>query len=359
MKACARAMWQPYRVDSMSASCPSCGYTVVSPDSQRCPQCNAELSSKRAAAPAPMSQTVDLRETRLETLDDIRQWAAADEPTSAKDPASQTPVESDDKSDPKAVDKRAHKTVAKKVNPSGTKKATSADTTRAFRPTARPPILLLCIVDEGKDGGEWRRVRTDHVAIGRHEGDIQVPHDGGISTRHAELRRIAHNGRFRWLLRDLQSTNGTYVRAAAAPLENQQELVIGTTRLRFELGQPVGLEAQPVDLRTTLPWQTSAPQQPQQPVASLVELTKSGEGQRFALTRDEIWVGSDHDCGVVLSGDACISPRHARIIRNRHGRWQIENHHSLNGTWLRITEIPIDSTGEFLAGEQRFLVRVC
>src|SRR5439155_19569987 len=58
-----------------------------------------------------------------------------------------------------------------------------------YRPTQRPPMALLCILDDGSDEGEIVRLRADKYTLGRIEGDITIPHDALISARHAELFR--------------------------------------------------------------------------------------------------------------------------------------------------------------------------
>src|SRR5688572_15447617 len=105
--------------------------------------------------------------------------------------------------------------------------AVAADDTTPFRPTARPPMATLCIVDDGREDGDVLRLRGDRLVIGRSEGDLLIPHDTMMSARHAELARHFSKGRYRWYLIDLQSTNGTYVRAGSAPLDDGKEFLIG------------------------------------------------------------------------------------------------------------------------------------
>ena len=95
--------------------------------------------------------------------------------------------------------------------------------TMTFRPTRRPPMATLCILDDGRDDGEWVRIRGDKVVIGRTEGDVCIPHDTMISSRHAEIIRQAVQGSYRWYLKDLKSTNGTYVRVAGAMLRTAKK----------------------------------------------------------------------------------------------------------------------------------------
>ena len=53
-----------------------------------------------------------------------------------------------------------------------------------------------------------------------------------------------------------------------------------------------------------------------------------------------------------------MSPRHARFYRDTKGRWHVENGPALNGTWLRIDRMALDSACQFQLGEQRFLFKV-
>ena len=114
--------------------------------------------------------------------------------------------------------------------------ATTAEQTVPFRPAERPPMAILTVLDDGETSGEKVRVRSSTFVIGRVEGNLIIPHDNGMSARHAELSRRLEGGSYRWFLRDLGSTNGTFVRAANVLLQADQELLIGGSRLRVEVG---------------------------------------------------------------------------------------------------------------------------
>src|SRR6202040_1954451 len=76
-----------------------------------------------------------------------------------------------------------------------------------FRPVRRPPMAMLCLLDDGRGEGEWIRLRKDVTVIGRSEGDVVIPHDASMSGRHVAIARHADKGRFRWHVSDLESTN--------------------------------------------------------------------------------------------------------------------------------------------------------
>lgn len=210
-----------------------------------------------------------------------------------------------------------------------------SDGTQPFRPIHRPPMALVRVLDDGRETGEMFRVRSDSAIIGRVKGDIVIPHDGGMSTQHAELVRRFHNGNYQWFIKDLNSTNGTFARANKAELRPNLELLMGSRRYRFEVQQ-----------------------NPQAP-AAIVELTSQGRGRVMPLKAREQYFGSDpQQAHLGTPDDPFLNKRHARIICDQQGRWFIENCESLNGTWVRIEEIPIRTTAEFQCGEQRFLVKV-
>src|SRR5262249_61662481 len=102
--------------------------------------------------------------------------------------------------------------------------------TLPYRPVRRPPMALLCIMDDGRDDGEWIRIRTPNFVIGRTEGDLVIPHDSMMSSRHTAISRVQEKDRYRWYLNDLQSTNGTYLKIASTILKHGQELLIGSRR---------------------------------------------------------------------------------------------------------------------------------
>jgi len=230
---------------------------------------------------------------------------------------------------------------------------------QAERPILRPPTALLCVLDDGRSDGEWVRLRADVSVIGRTEGHIRLPHDGLVSARHAEVVRQRGPNGYRWTLGDLQSTNGTFVRVGSTLLRNENEVIIGSGRYRFESGMPTapGVDAPGATPQTTQPWSGAVPVRSLVP--SLVELSPAGPVNRIALTLPEYWIGRDgKTCAIARPDDVLVNARHARLYRDPKG-WHIENNKSLNGLWLRVMEpMPLASACQFRVGEQRFIFRV-
>lgn len=228
-------------------------------------------------------------------------------------------------------------------------------------PTQRPPMALLCIFDDDNEDGEWVRIRSDRVVIGRTSGDIRIPQDGQISTEHAEIVREWTKDGFRFVLRDLDSRNGTYARASKSPLKHEDELIIGQGRYRFESTPPPA--AMPTE-----PFLNHGGTQMPMPVpggvrgvvaAALVEVTSAGPVARHPLTQAEYYLGRDASrCGIVRPDDPFVDAVHARLWRE-NGQWHIRNEKSVNGIWFRIRGgIALAQPCLFRLGEQRFQFRV-
>jgi pSer/pThr/pTyr-binding forkhead associated (FHA) protein len=233
--------------------------------------------------------------------------------------------------------------------------------TAAFRPTLRPSMALLHVLDDGEDTGEILRIRPNSFVIGRVEGDLTIPHDGGISGRHVEISRRYENGEHCWYLKDLQSTNGTFVRASTVVLSHEQELLIGGRRFRFEMPVVPG-QAPPAPewaSNATRKWESlSGSQAALQLQPAIVEVSPGGSGQRFPLRDQENWLGSDRTgCSIVVD-DPMVDRRHARVYRDEKNRWIIANARSRNGIWARVQEVNLGRGGFFQCGEQRFFFKV-
>jgi hypothetical protein len=218
------------------------------------------------------------------------------------------------------------------------------------------PTPILTVYDDGSEDGESIRIRKEQFVIGRAEGDLVIPHDSQMSSRHAELRQTVVRDKLRWTLVDLKSTNGTYVRIGHAVLEHGQEFILGRSRFRFENPPAERSQPKPAGRQSTRPWQNPATNHA---APAVVELTADGSGPRVLLARPEIWLGKDAGyCQLAISADPFVSARHARIRRDEEGRWILENNKSVNGVWLRIEQIAFKGTCRFLLGEQQFMVRV-
>jgi pSer/pThr/pTyr-binding forkhead associated (FHA) protein len=168
-------------------------------------------------------------------------------------------------------------------------------------------------------------MRKDRLHIGRVEGDIVVPHDFSMSSTHAVIERLDERG---WLLRDLDSATGTFVRVTSARLVTGTVIQVGRTRLRFE------------EIGPTAGW--------------LVERAAAGPGRRYECRAPITTIGRPEIRPDVALSDPFMSPIHATIRRTPIG-WRIANS-GWNGLWVRISQtVRMPAACQFLCGEQRFV----
>lgn len=207
------------------------------------------------------------------------------------------------------------------------------DETPLFRPLLRSPMALVHVIDDGRDGGETVRVRGDRCVIGRHEGDIVVPHDILMAARHAAIERMPDG---HWQLVDLGGGGGTFVRVTRARLRDGSELLVGATRLQFRV---IDLTEAWLIQRTPREVAAGAP---------------PGAGRRHECHAPVTTVGrAGHGCTVELD-DPFVSPAHAELICRPRG-WQVRNA-GLNGLWVRIDgPVRLGEPSQFQCGEQRFV----
>ncbi len=90
---------------------------------------------------------------------------------------------------------------------------------------------LVQMLEGGIRGCAYPLKAGDNV-LGRELGDITFPTDGFVSGRHAQV----HVRNDRLLLKDLGSSNGTFIKLNAPTfVENQDQFLIGRELLRVEL----------------------------------------------------------------------------------------------------------------------------
>ncbi len=239
--------------------------------------------------------------------------------------------------------------------------AAAARSAVPYRPTVRPPVAVLTVFDDGKTDGESIRIRDHRFIIGRTEGDLCIPLDGRISAKHVEITHQVVGGLHRWVVTDLQSTHGMFVRVSRTVLADKAEFLVGNGRYRFDApqvdaGQTVDHVPNEGGFSETHGLDDGA--SPLRP-AAVTELIGKDIGNRMLLIKAEYWIGSDPSCPICRPDDPFCEPRHIRLYRGgKHGGWHAEHQKSLNGLWLRMPQIAVESTARFQIGEQQFQLRV-
>jgi hypothetical protein len=229
-----------------------------------------------------------------------------------------------------------------------------------FQPTVRPPICLLMVFDDGKTDGELIRIRGNRFVIGRTEGDFLIPHDEQISSKHLEIGRQLVAGRHRWVVSDLHSTNGLFLRVSRTVLNDRAEFLVGKGRYRFEFAAVSSSET--VDHAEWTPAPTGTQGfgavAPASALPALVEIVAGGIVSRTLLTKSECWIGSHSDCTICRLEDPFTEPTHIRLYRDSRGIWNAQNNRTLNGLWLKVPQIIVEESCLCQIGEQRLRFKV-
>ncbi|MGE3314354.1 MAG: FHA domain-containing protein [Planctomycetaceae bacterium] len=246
------------------------------------------------------------------------------------------------------------------ANAQGRERNTSARPAAAYRPTARPPVALLTVYDDGQNDGEQIRIRSPRFIIGRTRGDFSIPLDSRISSRHVEITYQRVGEMSRWLVTDLQSRHGLFVRVRRAAMADKAEILVGNGRYRFELPQRGSAKKgdRPQDERADSATEGWSEPGDSKIAPSLTELIGSRIGNRVILTQPEYWIGTDAACQIPRAQDPFCEPKHAHLYRARLGAWYADHNKSRNGLWLRVPQIPVDAAIQFQIGEQRFRLEV-
>jgi len=238
------------------------------------------------------------------------------------------------------------------VDSAGRSAAVPPVTEPAYRPVIRPLVPRLTVLDDGEPAaGETVRLREAVTTIGRTDGQIRLPHDPLVSGRHAEIIREGGVRPHRWLLRDLGSSNGTFVRCARTLLRPESLLLLGGRRFRFlppEAEWPGG--AAPAG---TMAVEVAALRMGGWP--KLVETGQAAGGLELVLAGRDLTIGRPGHGNAVEIDDPLLAERHARVICDPAGRWILEALPSLNGVWAQVAAVQLAGTCRFQIGEQRFL----
>jgi hypothetical protein len=268
-----------------------------------------------------------------------------------------TPVETEDYIQPADVAHKAAIPIAKKADTVPTDKPATAS---PYRPTLRPPICILTVLDDGKTEGEVIRIRGNRFVIGRSEGDLLIPHDEQISSKHIEITRQVIGGAHRWVVTDLQSTNGLFLRVSRSVLTDKSEFLVGKGRFRFEPANASSSDTADYSSLTPDPRGTvrfnDVAQTSLHP--ALVELVAGGIGNRILMTKAEYWIRADASCAICRAQDPFTEPKHVRLFRDAKEVWTAQNNKSLNGLWIKVPQLNVEDGCLLQIGEQRLRLKV-
>ena len=216
------------------------------------------------------------------------------------------------------------------------------------------PRVLIC--DDGSlDEGETVYVRSDTIVIGRSKGDIVIAHDVAMSGSHAEISRRASGGTYAWKLRDLDSSNGTFVRVRSVTLKPGTTLQLGMKRYKFKVPTPGQAGVEAIDEPTTMVLGNRA-NATSHALPALVETSSAGDEPaiHYPFRSQRLTIGRPGYGNDIEIDDFCLAGIHAIVSRDVSGVWQLETQQSLNGVWAKVGSVTLTNNCLFQCGEQRF-----
>ncbi len=169
----------------------------------------------------------------------------------------------------------------------------------------------------------------EEYAIGRAEGNVIRLTDRNVSRKHAVIRRNAQNGGGPpgWIVKDLDSYNGTYVNglrvAGEAKIAHGDVVQLGDYRLEF------ADEQKSTDAEAARAGDY-AHRPPHQRPDRLVVVVGPTPGQEFPLVGEHFTMGRAEDASISINHSS-VSRFHAEIFALGNGRYEIIDKGSANG----------------------------
>ena len=219
-----------------------------------------------------------------------------------------------------------------------------------FRPVIRSAVPILTVIDDGSiDDGEQIRIRKDCFVIGRSSGDLTIPIDATMSSRHAEIRLTTSRGQREWTLHNLESVNGTFVRVGTAALAYDTIVLLGSRRFRLE--KPAAGASEVPDNDTV---RIDQPADSGKDWPTLVESSGKPNALRFPLRSPKVTIGrKGSGCDIQLD-DPLVAAVHAELVADASGGWKLIGKVTRNGVWVSTPATTLTSYCFFQCGEQRF-----
>ncbi len=236
----------------------------------------------------------------------------------------------------------------------------SNEVVQSYRPIQRPAMARLTIYDDGCSDGEVIRLREDRTTIGRDRAIVRIPHDPLIDPCHFSIERQWIDDEWRWVLTDLDSQTGLWIRVRKTKLRDESQFMVGRNRYLFREASAhtdsrAQLEARLAD--GSLPgWDISSEGETQERRVSCLEklsnaIAKSGEMATYLIDGDFMDWSLSRMCRQRAS-DTFLAAKHVRIYRDE--QWCAETQGAPNGLWIRMERLVVQESCAFQIGEQRF-----
>lgn len=174
-----------------------------------------------------------------------------------------------------------------------------------------------------------------------------------MSALHARIKlHQVSEGRWNWVIEDMNSRHGLFMRLDSFEVIPGMQFVIGGTKISVR-GPQQALASNTTNLFQ--PFLDDEPGARSKPEFTVGSYSVDHKNTVLNFSSNSSIIGRlTVPC---LEADSCIEPQHVRIVRSENQILTVHDNRSLNGTWLRIKEARLADTQSFLIGEQRFIVQ--
>ena len=238
----------------------------------------------------------------------------------------------------------------------------------SYRPTHRPPMARLTLFDDGAVEGELIRIRNASTTIGRCQCDVNIHHDAMVSDRHLAIDLETKDGGFRWIIKDLNSATGLWVRVRRIELKDGSEFLVGGQRFQFQDSVPLDANARtamlariedgsysgttsiPGNFYATLSQSAFIPAGAAIPNPLVVTASKASS---LPLIDGEYWIGRGPESAMRIPDDPFLASQHVCLAKESGRTWVARTTGAPNGMWVRMKQIVVNNSCTFQIGEQR------
>jgi len=229
-------------------------------------------------------------------------------------------------------------------------------------------MARLTLFDDGSVEGELIRIKSASTTIGRRGCNVNIQHDSMVSDLHLAIDLENKNGEYRWIIKDLDSQTGLWVRVRRIELKDGSEFLLGRQRFQFqdrirldedartemlariENGSYSGSASVSGDSYAKLSRSAFIPMDTTffNPLAATAIASRS-----LTLIDGDYWIGRGPQSAMQIPDDPFLASKHICITNESSRTWIARTEGAPNGMWVRMKQIIVNNSCTFQIGEQR------
>jgi len=189
-----------------------------------------------------------------------------------------------------------------------------------------------------------------------------------VSDRHLAIDRENKNGNFQWIIKDMNSETGLWVRVRRIDLKDGSEFLLGGQRFQFQDSVPLDENARAAMLAriedgsysgtASIPGNSYATLSRSAFILANATLVNplavtANELSSLTLIDGEYWIGRGPESSMRIPDDLFLASKHVCIAKESGRKWIARTAGAPNGMWVRMKQIIVNNSCTFQIGEQR------